>query len=410
MINKSPKKEQIIEKYKKIFKDAERLPIPRDFTDDELDIINHNLGGLSNLKKLYIPSSVRLHGNKWLTEEMIIREIRDLADYLGYPPHNSDYSRAATALNKFGAPWSNVLRKCGIKATFKNNAHISKEEIIVKTKKAIKKYGRFPNWQELSKEHVPVSFIHVYWKDFDHFSREFGDNLSRKQRYQTEVKLYDTAIKELIKEGAKINLTTLLQRTKTSKREFRNYLGKEVARGNLKSRSIARFFAKYGIDYTYKNSIKINGVKYKSLHDASQKLGITEGTLKKRIEWFGHNSKWLTHKGSFSKKFFVKIGDTVYPTLSIAAEELGINRMTLRARLIKYGNRPDILLSKSHIYPKDHGKPIIICGKKYKHISEASKQLNIAPCTLMDRIRRFGTEDPRVVVDASIPIYKLENK
>lgn len=406
MNNKNAKNNQIVDKYKKIFEDTERLPISRDFTDEELDIINQDLGGLSKLKKLYIPSNARPHGNTWITEEKVIGEIRALAKELGYPPHNSDYLRANTALNKFGAPWSNVLKHCGIKGTYKNGASISKEEVIAKTKKAMKKYGRFLNWQELSKEHVPVAFIYVYWDDFDHFCHEFGNNLSQKQRYQSEVKMYDTAMKELINKGDKFSLTELLQKTNTTREQFLNFLGKERCRGNLESRSVKKFFSKYGINYDYVNSITLNGVKYKSLRDASEQLGITETTLKKRIKWFGPNSKWLTYKSSFSNKYFVKIGDTVYPSLSVAADELGINRDTLRTRFIRYGNDLDKLLTKGQLHQKNIGKPVTICGKQYKHISAASKELNISAITLLNRIKRFGPNDPRVLSKSRVDLYK----
>lgn len=361
--------------------------------------ISKYFGTVYNLEKIIgITHEKRNYSKGLVTNEMIINEVNALYNQLGYPPHPTDYPRYATARNRFGGDWHQVLKACHIKATFENGAKShSKEELIFKGKEIIKKYGRFPTWAELKKEHFPTAQIKVYWGTLSNFAKEFNSLTLSDQKYYDDKKMYIQAVKCLSKKKDIIRTKDICNYTHTTIEYLWLFLERQVTRGELKNKSIIEFIMKNGGRAADRNTI-INGVKYASFKEAAQALHISCEALKSRIELMGNNSPWLTYKGTITKKSIIRINNKVYPSLPAAAKANNMSLATLRNRLYKFGNNSNKLFSKDYVYfSKTPKAPVIINNVKYQDITSASRSLNVSLLTLQHRLQVYGNNDPRIV-------------
>lgn len=190
------KEKRLIEEYKAIKSRKHRIPTVYDFDSDQKQDIKDLFG---NLKAFCIQmGDTPKHGSSWIPDDIYFEEIADLTDYLGYPPHSEDYSRAASITNRLGGKWHDVLKAAGIKATFASpTIKVSKEEVIYKAKKAYEQanMGYLPSWNDLKSSGVPVASIYLYWPTMDDFRVELKVPSKKEWQWkQRENKLKQTAI------------------------------------------------------------------------------------------------------------------------------------------------------------------------------------------------------------------------
>jgi len=239
-------KKEIINKVTIFIKENNHFPKRKELIEMDCSegIIRYYFGSLYNFEQLIgLTHDRRKYSKGRVTDEMIIEEIKALYQKLGYPPHRNDYSRYATAQNRFGTNWHKVLKACHIQATFKDKTtKYSKEELTYRGRKLIKKYSRFLTWREFQKENFPVSQISCYWDSLPDFAKELNASTKWDKKYQQEKKLYSKAINTLLKDpNSQITAKAICKLAGTTIYQFKDFRIKQVKRGDLKNSKLRTF-------------------------------------------------------------------------------------------------------------------------------------------------------------------------
>lgn len=204
----------LIKHYKLIKHEKNRLPTTHDFDDEENKRIKQYFKSVSGLA-VYLGDEPD-HGNMWIPDDVFITEIRQLANKLGYPPHSKDYPRATSANNRFHTNWQGVIHHCGIIATYpasNSNSQISKQEVIYKTKKAMKDldYSYLPEWKELQTHGVSVSSIFNYWDSLSDFRKELEVPSKSEYVWSKREAEMRNAVQTLVDSETKVNIADLMR-------------------------------------------------------------------------------------------------------------------------------------------------------------------------------------------------------
>ena len=130
-----------------------------------------------------------------------------------------------------------------------------------------------------------------------------------------------------------------------------------------------------------KNTVAVNGVKYRSIKAAAEDYGIDQTTVYWRLKHGWSLRKALSEP---TKQEYV-VGGRTYPNFSKACEHLGLNRVTVRERL-KRGwskERAFRLESKSTM-----GRAVTIDNVRYRSIRAACEAYGVKHGTVYSRIRK----------------------
>ena len=346
------KYEKAVNSYKKTKKKLGRVPLRKELSKNARTAISKvypNWFMFLDSQGDYQNSSSNPKSSRFISNEQIIMEIREIYHQLGYPPHVSDYKRSPTAINHFGS-WQNTLKICGIKATFAPNARVSKEECLYYIKKEMDKIGSFPESSVLYSKRIPIhSDYKYYWKNIKEIAGEFNTKPASTIRYEKEAKLIHDAVVEMIANGEQITMAKVLSKTRLSTNIVRSFLQRSQHCGLLKHKSLIEYVSKLGgEDASLTRIVYIKGKKYDSFASASRKLHIGDETLKARIQQYGNNFEFIDYRGHLAKHL-PTINGKLYPSIQACAKEHRIDPNTLAHRLKCYGYNSEKLFQKGRI-------------------------------------------------------------
>lgn len=155
--------------------------------------------------------------------------------------------------------------------------------------------------------------------------------------------------------------------------------------------------------------ITLKDKKYKSVADASKKLGIPYQTLKYRIKKYGANSDLLFLTSHELNKYIHRhmtyhvliVNGIKYNSLCDYCRKIGVTTDCARKRFAKYGYNHPILNYGGHA--------IKINGQWYNNIREAAKLHHLNVNTLNTRLFNYGYNSPKVFQRLKIKNDNLSN-
>ena len=146
--------------------------------------------------------------SRYISDDQLIYEIRQIYAELGYPPHRHDYKRMLTAVNHFGS-WHNFLAKAGIKATYVGSSQFTKEEVLYRVKKYVEKHHAFPVSDQFVMTGVSVDTALRFFGTLENLAQQLGYHSHRRSKSETkELKIIESA-KKLQKAGYTITRETI---------------------------------------------------------------------------------------------------------------------------------------------------------------------------------------------------------
>ena len=148
---------------------------------------------------------------------------------------------------------------------------------------------------------------------------------------------------------------------------------------------------------TKSKSISIAGTKYESIRSAADALSVNYGALFRRLNsgWTPEQAVGITpppvRQGNASKS--VTISGRTFSSLKAAAAHYGIEVGVFRMRLLR-GDSPERAVGTTE-RARSSGtvKPVVVAGKKYSSIKEASASYGVKPAVYSKRIDRGWTPE-----------------
>ena len=144
-----------------------------------------------------------------------------------------------------------------------------------------------------------------------------------------------------------------------------------------------------------KRPITIQGHTFNSLSDAAKYFGINRNTLAMRLKQFPANDPRVV-KNPHDPTTMVTVAHQQYFSYRQAAKELGLNYWTLLRRLKRYDANDPRVIAPGSGQQHDYSN-LIVAGKQYDTLKAAAQDIGIHPVTLINRIHRYGPNDPRVI-------------
>lgn len=178
----------------------------------------------------------------------------------------------------------------------------------------------------------------------------------------------------------------------------------ETLRGRLQSPDFPKYLSEYHPKeeikgtYEHRYSCTIDGVDYKSEHEARKALGIDITELRKRLQSLdfpGYVSEHHLKKKFNEERYSCTIDGVDYKSEHEAIKVLGVGVRELRNRL----HSPDFpeyvskYRKKEHRNKKRGGFPCSVAGVEYKSITEAARELGIPHSKMIKRLFSFDYPD-----------------
>lgn len=251
---------EAVEKYQKIKDKLGKVPFRKDLPVRVANTITRKypnwfdfLKEQGDLEKS--PSNRKM--SRYISDEQLIHEIRQVYAELGYPPHRHDYKRTTTAINHFGT-WRNFLKEAGIRATYLGSSQFSKEEVLYRVKQYVEKHGRFPVTDQFVLTGVSVDTALRFFGSLENLARALNCHAHRKSKSNDKETQILKSAEVLKRAGYSITRNTVA-----------DFSGLNVAQV---SSVVSHYKSEHQLDHlTFVEYMELHGFKAKSLREQKRK-------------------------------------------------------------------------------------------------------------------------------------------